>query len=310
MRGILLFTLFLGIIFAVACAGEKKQEQKETTETKPLEIIRNPAHAGQFYPADPEELKAQVAGFLDNAKSEPQDGILAITVPHAGYVYSGKVAGEAFKVASKSKPDTIVLIGPYHYGPLSGAAVFTSGKFLSPLGSSAIDETLAELFLAKVKDAKDNPSPHYQEHSLENQLPFIHYIWGDIPILPILVGSGDKDFARELGKGLLALMQDSGKKILIVSSVDFSHYFPIEKAKTLDDTAIEALSDSDPLHIIETNEEKTSAVDAPLVLGAVNYALRQMGVEKPEMLFYSTSADFSHDTSSVVGYAALAWVKK
>jgi len=310
MRGILLFTLFLGIIFAVACAGEKKQEQKETTETKPVEIIRNPAHAGRFYPADPEELKAQVAGFLDNAKSEPQDGILAITVPHAGYVYSGKVAGEAFKAASNSRPDTIILIGPYHYGPLSGAAVFTSGKFLSPLGSSVIDETLAQLFLEKVKDAKDNPSPHYQEHSLENQLPFIHYIWGDIPILPILVGSGDKDFARELGKGLLALIQESGKKLLIVSTVDLSHYYPLDVAKTLDDSALSALADSDPLRIVDTNEQGISAVDAPLVFGAVNYAMRELGVSKPEILCYATSADYNNDTSKVVGYSAVVWRKE
>jgi AmmeMemoRadiSam system protein B len=310
LRWICFFGLLLSIALAVACAGEKKQEQKETTETKPTEVIRNPAHAGQFYPANPDELKAQVSGFLDNAKTQPENGVMAITVPHAGYVFSGKVAGEGFRAASTCQPDTIVLLGPYHYGPLSGAAVFTSGKFLSPLGSSQIDEDLAKLFLEKVKDAKDNPTPHYQEHSLENQLPFIHYIWGNVPILPILVGNGNKDFAKELGEGLLALIKESGKNLLIVSTVDLSHYYPVDVAKTLDDAALSALKDSDPLRIVDTNEQGTSAVDAPVVFGAVNYAMRELGISQPEILCYATSADYNKDTSKVVGYSAVVWRKE
>jgi len=294
-------------IFLTACASEKKQEEEAEKETEEELVIRHPAHAGKFYPGDAEELKAMVESFLVEAKSEPLEGVIAITTPHAGYVYSGQIAAEAFKSASQTQPDTIVLIGPYHYAPLTGAAVFCKGTFLSPLGASVIDEDLARLFIDKVDGAYDYPAPHYQEHSLENQLPFIHHIWGDVPIVPIILNSGDKDFARELGEGLLALIQESGKEVLIVSTVDLSHYYPIEQAKVLDEAALSALCDDDPLYIVETNEKGTSAVDAPLVFGAVNYAARELGVMKPSVLRYGTSADFSGDESQVVGYAAVVW---
>jgi len=310
----LVIVIALGLaLYLVSCRGEKKEgmtPEQEPPETTEKENLRQPVNAGKFYPADSKELQAMVEGFLSGAKTEPLDNVIAITVPHAGYVYSGKTAGYAFKSASEMKPDTIILIGPYHYAPLSGASVFTSGKFLSPLGESPIDEELAQLFIEKVEGAYDNPAPHYQEHSLENQLPFIHYIWGNIPIVPIILNQGDKDFAEELGEGLASVIQESGKNILIVSTVDMSHYHPIDIAEQLDQSALSAINTDDPLYIVDTNEQGISEVDAPLVLGAVNYAAQELDAGKPQILHYSTSADFSGDESSVVGYSAIVWNKE
>lgn len=307
IRFVIIIAVMPLTLLLIACGGEKSERVVVEKETEVELVIRHPAHAGKFYPGDAEELKAMVEDFLMEAKSEPLEGVIAITTPHAGYVYSGKITAEAFKSASHTQPDTIILIGPYHYAPLTGAAVFCKGTFLSPLGTSVIDEDLVQLFIDKVDGAYDYPAPHYQEHSLENQLPFIHHIWGDVPIVPIILNSGDKDFAKELGEGLLALIQESGKEVLIVSTVDLSHYYPIEQARVLDEAALSALCDDDPLYIVETNEKGISAVDAPLVFGAVNYAARELGVMKPSVLRYGTSADFSGDESQVVGYSAVVW---
>lgn len=194
--------------------------------------LRPAAVAGQFYPEDKKELKKIIEGFLTEARSPKIEGeIFGLLLPHAGYMYSGQVAAEGFKMIAGKSFDTVIIIGDSHYERFDGVAVWPKGAWQTPLGEVDVDEGLAKKILSSSKRFIRRDSAHLWEHSIEAQLPFLQKVLKNFKILPVIFGSEDKDW-RVLAETILENIR--GKKVLIIASSDLSHYLPSQKAKKTD----------------------------------------------------------------------------
>jgi len=194
-----------------------------------MESIRQPAVAGLFYPADPRELRAQVRGFLANAERRevlPK----AIVVPHAGYVYSGPIAGSAYaQIASvANRVRRVVLLGPAHRMPFRGLAYSSAVRFRTPLGEVSVDRAALDA-LADLPQVHELDRPFNGEHCLEVQLPFLQTLLADFKVVPLLVGEAEAGTVAEVLERLWG-----GEETLIVISSDLSHYLDYATARAID----------------------------------------------------------------------------
>jgi AmmeMemoRadiSam system protein B len=262
-----------------------------------------PAVAGQFYPSSSKELSVLIASFID--KGAKRLDAVSCVMPHAGYVYSGSVAGA---VVSRLKvKDRIIILGPNHAGSGDAFSIMSKGIWQTPLGKAAVDEKLAEGIMAECDFIRDNDLAHLYEHSLEVEVPFFQYFNKDIQIVPIVIGSHNPEYLKKLGLGIASAVNAAGVKdsVLIVASSDMTHYEPQEKAESKDKQAIEA--------ILELNEDELSRRMAALDISMCGYApvfamicaAKALGASKAELVKYETSAKITGDTASVVGYAGV-----
>ncbi|MGQ9706096.1 MAG: AmmeMemoRadiSam system protein B [bacterium] len=310
VNGSLLIALSLIIISGLIfnCGKNKKEDEIVSEDVKEELVIRYPKYAGSFYSDDPVELKSMIENFFSLADVKADDDVKGIEVPHAGYIYSGLTTAFAFKSVGY-KPDVVIIIGPSHRVPVSGAVLYPEGVWRTPFGDSKVDVKLTEA-LTKASDYFHiDSSPHEMEHCIEVQLPFIQYLWGDASIVPIVVWRGDEESARQIGEAFVKVVSEDGRKILIVATADLSHYHSQETAKKLDDNAISALTSGDPMEIIRSDEVGASEVDCPFALASVGYYAQKMGAKRTEVLKWTTSAETTGDTSQVVGYLAMKWTK-
>jgi AmmeMemoRadiSam system protein B len=191
--------------------------------------VRPAAVAGQFYPAEPRQLRAEVSAMLAKA-GEPPSGRRpkALIAPHAGYVYSGEVAAQAFKTVAGSSTTRVILIGPAHYVGFRGVAISGAEAFATPLGSVPVDRQ-ADAIPAEFPFVARNDRAHAPEHALEVELPFLQVALGEFALVPLLVGE-----AAPSDVGALLDRLWSGPETLIVVSSDLSHYHDYETARRLD----------------------------------------------------------------------------
>jgi len=284
-----------------------------------LPTIRRPNVAGQFYEADAEALRAQIKNcFLHsigpqklpevNLHSHPRN-IIGMICPHAGYMYSGPVAASAyFELALDGKPDTVVLLGPNHTGYGSALSLMSEGIWQTPLGKVEIDSKMANDILHETSIIDVDELAHRYEHSLEVQLPFLQFIFGNtFKIVPICFLMQDYDSAVEVGRALEEVL-DTTNTVVIASS-DMTHYEPAKKAAEKDQAALQAITDLDAKRFYETIETQniTACGYAPIT-ALITYA---NGVcAKAKLLNYHNSGDITGDQSSVVGYAAVNFKKQ
>ena len=221
----------------MAISWKRKAAQTET--------VRSPAVAGSFYPDSPQVLSTQVEKFIYDAELKETDGkLIGLIAPHAGYVYSGHVAGHAYRQLIGQSFDTVVLIGLSHRYPISGAAIYARGAFRTPLGDIQIDEDLAAEITRLNSDILDLPSAHANEHSLEVQLPFLQYTLPDFRIVPILLQDDSPENVLPLGQVIAAAMRD--RSPLLIGSTDLCHYPTYEAARKSDQVVIEVIGHFDP----------------------------------------------------------------
>ncbi|MEA3278072.1 MAG: AmmeMemoRadiSam system protein B [Pseudomonadota bacterium] len=212
-----------------------------------MATIRQPAVAGMFYPAEPEELRRTVLSFLHAAKTRLTAAPKAIVAPHAGYIYSGPVAGSAYAQLSEHADgiSRVLLLGPSHRVPYRGLAYSSAASFQTPLGTVPVDQGAFE----RVKDlrqVREYEAPFEGEHCLEVQLPFLQLVLKDFCIVPFLVGDASAEEVADVIERLWG-----GTETLIVISSDLSHYLDYESAKAIDaetSRAIEALNPSSISH--------------------------------------------------------------
>ncbi|NBD34695.1 MAG: AmmeMemoRadiSam system protein B [Chloroflexi bacterium] len=259
--------------------------------------VRPPAFAGMFYPSSASAIRHTIDGFLEKAAPPELTDVRAVVAPHAGYVYSGPVAGYDYKLLQgQPTPKRIFLLGPSHRAWFSGIAIGAYDAFRTPLGEVpvALDDARA---LAEERDLFAlNASSHTQEHCLEVQLPFLQVIYDAAPpIVPLLFGEVDPVAA---GRILNAYI--TADDLIIVSS-DLSHYHTNEQAHTLDRSFLDALLAGNAQGI-----QKGEACGQAPALALATIA-EQRGWE-PNLLDYRTSGDITGDTQRVVGYAAVAYV--
>ena len=197
--------------------------------------IREPAVAGQFYPASEVSLKKEIQGFIEE-KAEKTKTFGAV-VPHAGYIYSGKTAGAVY--SRLVIPPTCILIGPNHtgYGEVCGIQI--QGLWKTPLGDVQIDSSLAEKILKNSHFLTEDSSSHTYEHSIEVQLPFLQFLREDVKIVPIILSECTLDVCREIGKAIADAIRK--QETIVIASSDMTHYEPAEKAKEKDEKAIKAI---------------------------------------------------------------------
>ena len=216
--------------------------KRKATQT---ETVRSPAVAGSFYPDSPKVLSAQVGKFINDATLTETDGkLIGLIAPHAGYVYSGHVAGYAYKQLMGHSFDTVVLVGLSHRNPIGTAAIYARGAFLTPLGDIQIDEDLASEIMRLNSDILDLPSAHANEHSLEVQLPFLQHTLPDFRIVTILLQDDSPENVIPLSHAVAEAIAD--RSCLLIGSTDLCHYPVYEEARRSDQIIIEAIGHFDP----------------------------------------------------------------
>ena len=269
-------------------------------------IIRNPSVAGQFYEEEGGNLLIQVQNCLDNSKEK----VLAkgLVTPHAGLMYSGKVAG---KVWGKIKmPDTLIMIGPNHRGSGPDFTLMDDGWWNLPLGKLRIDGVLSKRILTFSKDLERNDFAQDREHSLEVQTPFIQFLSDKTEIVPIMMKHylADEDFLKiceRIGGAIADSIIETDIKATIVASTDFSHYVPADLAKKNDIMALNAIVELDAEKLFQVVNEKKISMCGYAAAAVMIYAVKKLGAKKGELIEYMNSGDITGDYGSVVGYGGV-----
>jgi AmmeMemoRadiSam system protein B len=264
-------------------------------------MIRNAVVAGQFYPASASELKATIEGMVK--KEEDKEEVIGLVSPHAGYIYSGPVAGA---VISRIRfKDSFIIIGPNHTGAGKPLSIMTEGIWKTPLGEIEIDSELGKKMLEISRHLEEDDGAHIYEHSIEVQLPFLQYFKPDFKLVPIVFGYSSGTIYKEIGREIAKAVKELGKEVVIIASSDMSHYEPQASAQKKDTQAIGAILklDEDELlkRVFEFNI--TMCGYAPAV--SLIVAAKELGATGAELVKYQTSGDVTGDFSSVVGYAGI-----
>lgn len=268
-------------------------------------LLRPPAVAGRFYPAQPEILKRDLDKYL-NASDPPSlkiERALGCVAPHAGYMYSGHVAGAVYQ---KLPPRfSYIILCPNHFGRGAPLAMMSSGAWLTPLGEVRVDQTLAAAMRDSCHLILDDPVAHAQEHSLEVQLPFLQYQVKDFRFVPISVGVGNYAALEILGHCVAHVVKTAKKPVMIIASSDMNHYEPDGITRIKDRMAIDRILALDPrgLHDVVRKEKISMCGYGPTI--AMLTAVIELGGRNSELVKYATSADVSGDRSAVVGYAGI-----
>ena len=263
-------------------------------------MIRNPVVAGQFYPSEPKILIHYLENYI---KKMPKKSALGAIVPHAGYVYSGAVAGVVY--GCLQLPDTFIVLGPNHSGMGKPFAVMDRGIWKTPLGEVSINENLAQIVLTESGLFTPDIMAHNYEHSIEVQLPFLQYLKSDFSFVPIVLSHTWYSNCEIMGNALAKAIQKFGKPTLIIASSDMTHYEPHETAKAKDNMAIEQILALDAAGLYETVHSKNITMCGIIPATVMLIATKSLGAKKAELVSYATSGDISGDYSQVVGYAGI-----
>lgn len=267
--------------------------------------LRRPAVAGRFYPRDPEDLRAELRHYLSPATSAPLRAIGCI-VPHAGYMYSGHVAGAVF--ATVEIPKRCIVVCPNHTGMGRALAIMSEGSWETPLGEVAIDNELADALKQRFPALQEDSVAHRAEHASEVELPFLQTLQPGLKFVPIALGTGQFDPMEQLGNALAEVIAAQKDPVLIVASSDMNHYESDVVTRSKDHRAIERILMLDPrgLYDVVTQQDISMCGFGPAV--AMLIAARQLGAKSAELVKYATSGDVSGDRDLVVGYAGIVVV--
>jgi AmmeMemoRadiSam system protein B/AmmeMemoRadiSam system protein A len=266
--------------------------------------MRKPCVAGQFYPEDFSQLKEKISSLLAKAKPPGvEEEILGILVPHAGYDYSGEVAAYAYKSLIGREYETVVLLGPSHSANFSGFALSSEGKWQTPLGEVEIDEELAKEVIRRVPKAKDLPSAHAYEHSLEVQIPFLQTVLRNFKILPIMMLFPKYEELKEFALNLAKIIR--GKKILLLASTDLYHGYSYEECVATDKRTIGYVERLDAQGLYEALLSGKAQACGGFPVVALLLTLKELGMKQAKLLRQTNSNEVMGVKGGYcVGYAA------
>ena len=266
-------------------------------------MLRLPAVAGQFYPSNPHELSNLVRQCLYQESQAPKERVKGCLVPHAGYIYSGKVAGAVF--ARIEIPQKVIVLGVRHFPRGENAAILSDGAWRTPLGDLPIDSQLAQACKAECPILKEDSVAHAQEHSLEVQLPFLQILQPAAQFVPIALGTIKFEELQEIGEALTRVIASSKEEILLLATSDLNHYEDDVITHKKDALAIAQLETMDPRGLHDTCRKESISMCGLGPATAALVALRALGANRAEAVMYATSAAISGDYRRVVGYAGL-----
>jgi AmmeMemoRadiSam system protein B len=263
--------------------------------------IRYPAVAGRFYPGDPEDLRAEVQSYL----SPPVQAVSALgcVAPHAGYIYSGHVAGAVYARLELSR--RIILMCPNHTGMGHPLAIMSAGAWETPLGQVPIDSALAAELKLRFPLLTEDAEAHRMEHGAEVQLPFIQVRRPDCTFVPIAIGTSRYEFLELLGNAIADAVQALGEPVLVIASSDMNHYENDTITRIKDQKAIDRIlgNDAHGLYEIVGQAGISMCGFGPAVVMLT--AARRLGATGAELVRYATSGDISGNRERVVGYAGI-----
>lgn len=260
---------------------------------------RKPVVAGKFYPGTPIQLEKTCEAFIsEKAQNKYFEQPVGLILPHAGYVYSGKTAGLGIKSALRfGKPKNIIILGPNHTGYGESIAVWKEGEWQTPIGSAKVNEEIS----AKIIDSKiifEDEMAHIYEHSIEVQIPLLQYAFGDFKIVPICMKDQRLNTAIMVSEKIKEILKDYPETLLVASS-DFNHYDPHEVTLKKDEYVIEKILSGNLEGMYEDIRKHDITMCGPGPVAVVRNIFKNA-----ELVYHTTSAEFSQDYSYTVGYAS------
>jgi AmmeMemoRadiSam system protein B/AmmeMemoRadiSam system protein A len=303
-------------IFGLALLWGYPGSSVELTAQQPVKI-RPASRAGMFYPGEPKDLANTIKRFLSQADTAPVDGdIVGLWVPHAGYVFSGQIAANAYRLVQGREYDVVVIIGPAHYTRLDRASIGDFDAYRTPLGAIPVDTAMVKKIRAASRKVRSVSEAHRYEHSVEVQIPFIQTVLPGTPIVPVLVGQLNSSEALELARVLV--WAGRGRKVLYVASSDMSHFPGYRDAYEVDLLVMDAVDDMDIKKVAELNyslmQKRIPGLECVLcgagALMTVMHAARELKAEESDALPYANSGDVSGERDRVVGYGSAVFYRK
>lgn len=266
-------------------------------------FVRHPSVAGRFYPSDASELDEQVRGYLSPDAWQKPMRAMGCIAPHAGYVYSGHVAGAVF--AGLEIPPLCLVLCPNHTGVGRAISIMSEGEWETPLGSVSIDSAFATSLKERCQLLDEDSTAHRSEHAIEVELPFLETLQPELRFVPIALGTGRFEALEQLGLAIGDVILDNPAQVLIVASSDMNHYEPDAITRVKDQSAIEAILalDARALYDIVTQQHVSMCGFGPAV--AMLTAAERLGAKSAKLIKYATSGDTSGDRDTVVGYAGI-----
>lgn len=269
--------------------------------------LRSAAVAGRFYPANAQHLRAEIETFTTRrAGTEDESKIRAIgcVVPHAGYMYSGAVAGAVYR--RLELPRRYVILCPNHTGAGEPLAIMSEGAWQTPLGGAVIDEELAQSLKTKMPLLAEDQTAHRYEHAIEVQLPFLQSLAPNFKFVPIAVGTGNFEVLTALGAVIGNVVKGQSESVLIVASTDMNHYENDSLTRVKDTKAIDQILALDPRGLFDVVHEQSISMCGYGPTTIMLTAARKLGATQADLIRYATSGDVSGDKDMVVGYAGIA----
>ena len=264
-------------------------------------MARSPAVAGKFYPEDPQALLVEVQRHL--VHETPKVSAKGVMAPHAGFKYSGDVAGSVY--SRVEIPDTVILLGPNHTGMGERIAISSRGSWIMPFGDLEIDTNLAKAILENLPIARENEDAHRLEHSLETQLPFLQYFRKQFRFVPICLMRLSFDECCMLAQAIVRAVRSCERTVLIVASSDMTHYESHACASEKDHKAIDQILKMDPEGLFRTVEREGITMCGVNPATVMLVACKELGARQAELANYMTSGEISGDMDQVVGYAGV-----
>jgi len=265
-------------------------------------MLRKAAVAGRFYPANEKTLRSDLANYLGTSQKK-KIRARGIVVPHAGYIYSGHVAGAVY---ARIEPATrVILLCPNHTGLGEPLSVMSTGEWEIPLGKVPIDTELARILTHHCHLLTEDSEAHKFEHSLEVQLPFLYYLRSDMRFVPVAIGAGGYATLERVGRAIGEALGELSEDVLVVASSDMNHFESDEVTRKKDRRAIERILALDPKGLYEVVKSESISMCGYGPTIAMLYATSLPGSAQAELIQYATSGDVCGDKKEVVGYAGI-----
>ncbi len=263
--------------------------------------VRRPAVAGLFYPDRPDQIEADLSRLVEDV--EPKVHSKAVVVPHAGWMYSGRVAGQVY--GRVRLPRLAVLLGPNHTGLGPWGSIMTRGRWAVPGDEIPVASELGQTILAACPLLEEDRLAHAREHALEVQLPFLRRVRPDIAFVPITLMRTDLSFCEEVGRAVAMAVKAWPEPVVLLSSTDLNHYESQAVSNRKDRLAIDPILTLDPERLQRNVKEHRISMCGIAPTTALLAALRELGGGSAELVRYQTSGDVSGDYDRVVGYCGI-----
>lgn len=264
-------------------------------------MIRPPAVSGRFYPSDEKKLALEIEKYTSSANDK--SFARGCVVPHAGYLYSGHVAGAVY--SEIEIPARCILLGPRHFPGGEAMAIISEGSWRTPFGDAQIDSELAAELKRACPLLREDRVAHEREHSLEVQIPFLQQLAANLRFVPVVLATQRYQDLETLGHAVARVIAAHTEPVVLIASTDMNHYESDAITRTKDHKAIDRILALDPRGLYDMVRSEGITMCGYAATAAMLIAMRDLGAKDAELIRYATSGDITGDWDQVVGYAGI-----